>query len=52
MWEARSAPLVSAGICDIRNINEWKCNRGCDLPLNIHPAAIRVSAVDTPFGAV
>ena len=23
-----------------------------DLPLNIHPAAIRVSAVDTPFGAV
>jgi hypothetical protein len=23
-----------------------------DLPLNFHPAAIRVSAVDTPFGAV
>ncbi len=23
-----------------------------DLPLNFHPAAIRASAVDTPFGAV
>lgn len=23
-----------------------------DLPLNLHPAAIRASAVDTPFGAV
>jgi TIR domain len=23
-----------------------------DLPLNVHPAAIRASAVDTPFGAV
>jgi hypothetical protein len=24
----------------------------CDLPLKFHPAAIRASAVDTPFGAV
>ena len=25
---------------------------GRDLPLSFHPAAIRASAVDTPFGAV
>ena len=24
----------------------------CDLPLNVHPAAVRASAVDTPFDAV
>ena len=24
----------------------------CDLPLNFHPAVIRASAVDTPFGAM
>ncbi len=26
--------------------------RQSDLPLNFHPAAIRASAIDTPFGAV
>ena len=38
-------------------VTEAGCGRlltqaGRDLPLNFHPAAIRASAVDTPFGAV
>jgi hypothetical protein len=49
---------------EIRRAIEVAKNKGCDaiafpeysvpsdLPLNFHPAAIRVSAVDTPFGVV
>ena len=35
-----------------KSVRERYADRLGDLPLNIHPAAIRVSAVDTPFGAV
>jgi len=36
-------------------LQQWAAQYGSrrpDLPLNFHPAAIRASAVDTPFGAV
>ena len=31
---------------------KWTSPVPPDLPLNVHPATIRASAVDTPFGAV
>jgi hypothetical protein len=33
-------------------ISQLEIEVGYDLPLKFHPAAIRASAVDTPFGAV